>query len=230
MQCAMMRLRGLGLAAVLVVYCLVVPVAVVRAEDPPAEKAAAEAHAAGDHAAGDHADGHAGAEHKERSPIEWKSDLALFTLITFLAFLFVLKKLAWRPMIEGLDKREAKIFGALSEAEVSRQKAAKLLEQHQQKLEKVQDQVREILAEARRDAEATKNDIIATAQKEAEATRKRAIVDIERARDAALDDLFDHMEKAVGQATQTVVGRSLTGADHDRLIRESLAEFTKQRG
>jgi F-type H+-transporting ATPase subunit b len=211
----------------LAVYCLVVPVGVVRAEDPPAEKAAAEAHAAGDHAAG----GHAGGEHKEPTPFdEWKSDLPLFTLITFLAFLFVLKKLAWKPMIEGLDKREAKIFGALSEAEVSRQKAAKLLEQHQQKLDKVQDQVREILAEARRDAETTKNDIIATAQKEAEATRKRAIVDIERARDAALDDLFDHMEKAVGQATQTVVGRSLTGADHDRLIRESLAEFTKQRG
>jgi F-type H+-transporting ATPase subunit b len=211
----------------LAVYCLVVPVGVVRAEDPPAEKAAAEAHAAGDHAAG----GHAGGEHKEPTPFdEWKSDLPLFTLITFLAFLFVLKKIAWKPMIEGLDKREAKIFGALSEAEVSRQKAAKLLEQHQQKLDKVQDQVREILAEARRDAETTKNDIIATAQKEAEATRKRAIVDIERARDAALDDLFDHMEKAVGQATQTVVGRSLTGADHDRLIRESLAEFTKQRG
>jgi F-type H+-transporting ATPase subunit b len=211
----------------LAVYCLVVPVGVVRAEDPPAEKAAAEAHAAGDHAAG----GHAGGEHKEPTPFdEWKSDLPLFTLITFLAFLFVLKKIAWKPMIEGLDKREAKIFGALSEAEVSRQKAAKLLEQHQQKLDKVQDQVREILAEARRDAETTKNDIIATAQKEAEATRKRAIVDIERARDAALDDLFDHMEKAVGQATQTVVGRSLTGADHDRLIRESLAEFTNQRG
>ena len=227
MQCAMMRFRGLGLAAMLAVYCLVVPVGVVRAEDPPAEKAAAEAHAAGDHAAG----GHAGGEHKEPTPFdEWKSDLPLFTLITFLAFLFVLKKIAWKPMIEGLDKREAKIFGALSEAEVSRQKAAKLLEQHQQKLDKVQDQVREILAEARRDAETTKNDIIATAQKEAEATRKRAIVDIERARDAALDDLFDHMEKAVGQATQTVVGRSLTGADHDRLIRESLAEFTKQRG
>src|SRR5436309_7104191 len=45
-----------------------------------------------------------------------------------------------------------------------------------------QDEVREILAEARCDAEHTKNDIIATAQKEADATRQRAIADIERAR------------------------------------------------
>lgn len=223
MRSAMMRLCGLGLAAVLAISCLLIPASVVRAADPPAKEAAAAA---------DHPADHAEEDHKKNpfDPITWKTDLALFTLITFLLFLFVLKKLAWKPLIEGLDKREAKIFGALSEAEVARQKATKLLEEHQSKLDKVQDQVREILAEARRDAETTKTDIIATAQKEAEATRKRAIVDIERARDAALDDLFDHMEKAVGQATQTVVGRSLSGADHDRLIRESLAEFTKRRG
>lgn len=156
-------------------------------------------------------------------------DLALWTLITFIAFLAVLGKMAWKPLIEGLDKREAKVFGALSEAEAARGKAQKLLEEHQNKIDRVQDQVREILAEARRDAEITKSDIIATAQREADASRKRAIIEIERARDQALDELFDHMSKCVDQATQQVVGRSLTGADHDRLIRESLNEFAGRR-
>ncbi|MCY2962958.1 MAG: F0F1 ATP synthase subunit B [Planctomycetota bacterium] len=202
----------------------------VRAEDAPKAGAAPAEDAA---PVADHpADGHADAGHAADGPMTAKEEeifLALWSLITFAVFLMVLKKFAWKPLIEGLDKREGKVFGALSEAEAARGKAQKLLEEHQNKIDRVQDQVREILAEARRDAETTKNDIIATAQREAEASRKRAIVEIERARDQALDELFDHMSKSVDLATQQVVGRSLSGADHDRLIRESLQEFASRR-
>ena len=156
-------------------------------------------------------------------------DLAIFTVITFALFLFVLKKMAWKPMIEGLDKREGKIQAALSDAEHARIKSEKLLADHQHKLDRVQDQVREILAEARRDAEVTKNDIITTAQREADASKNRALVEIQRAKDAALDELFDQMSGTVAKATQQVVGRSLTGADHERLIREALQEFSSRK-
>lgn len=181
--------------------------------------------------AADH-EGPEGEAHPVEGPITMKKqdvDLAIFTLITFGLFLFVLKKMAWKPMIEGLDKREGKIQAALSDAEHARIKAQKLLDDHQHKLDRVQDQVREILAEARRDADVTKNDIINTAQREAEASKNRALVEIQRAKDAALDELFDQMSGTVAKATQQVVGRSLTGADHERLIREALQEFSSRK-
>ena len=181
------------------------------------------------------AEAHGGAE-GEKHPIEGlitmhkqDVDLAIFTLITFGLFLFVLKKMAWKPLIEGLEKREGKIQAALSDAENARIKAQKLLDDHQHKIDRVQDQVREILAEARRDAEVTKNDIITTAQREADASKNRALVEIQRAKDAALDELFDQMSGTVAKATQQVVGRSLTGADHERLIREALQEFSSRK-
>ena len=53
-------------------------------------------------------DGHLQKEHAESGvPIGFKLDLALWSLVVFVLFLFVLKKFAWAPMIEGLDKREA---------------------------------------------------------------------------------------------------------------------------
>ena len=174
----------------------------------------------------------AGEAHPVEGPITMHKqdvDLAVFTAITFGLFLFVLKKMAWKPLIEGLDKREGKIQAALSDAEHARIKAQKLLDDHQHKLDRVQDQVREILAEARRDAEVTKNDIITTAQREAESSKNRALVEIQRAKDAALDELFDQMSGTVAKATQQVVGRSLTGADHERLIREALQEFSSRK-
>jgi F-type H+-transporting ATPase subunit b len=156
-------------------------------------------------------------------------DLAIWSLVTFLFFVIVLRKYAWGPMIEGLDKRESSVLHNIAAAESARLKAEKMLAEHAAKLEKVQDEVREIIAEARRDAEHTKNEIIATAQKEAEATRVRAVQDIERARDQALDDLFDHMARCVNEATEQVIGRSLTGADNERLIEEALSGFAQRK-
>src|SRR5450432_2067002 len=117
----------------------------------------------------------------------------------------LLHRFAWGPIAEGLEKREASIHDNIAAAESSRIKAEKMLADHAAKLDKVQDEVREILAEAKRDADHTKTEIIATAQKEAEATRERAVHDIERARDQALDDLFGHMAKVVGEATEQVL-------------------------
>ena len=198
----------------------VAPAVVLSADHPAAEAADPAAHAGG-----------AGAAHAQEGPITAKKndvDLALWSLVTFVVFLVVLKALAWQPMIAGLDKREALVHDNIAGAETARLKAEGLLQEHAARLDKVQDEIREMLAEARRDAEHTKNEIMATAQKEAELTRQRAVQEIERARDQALDDLFIHMGKSVSAATEQVVGRSLTGADHDRLIEEALSGFTKR--
>ncbi|HEY3967856.1 MAG TPA: F0F1 ATP synthase subunit B [Planctomycetaceae bacterium] len=156
-------------------------------------------------------------------------DLAVWTLITFVVFVLVLKKLAWVPIIEGLDKRESSVFDNIAAAESSRIKAEKMLAEHAARLDKVQDEVREILAEAKRGAEHTKTEIIAAAQQEAEAARQRAVQDIDRARDQALDDLFGHMAKVVGEATEQVLGRTMTGADNERLIDEALSGFAQRK-
>jgi F-type H+-transporting ATPase subunit b len=158
-----------------------------------------------------------------------ETDLAVWSAITFLVFLVVLKRFAWGPLIEGLDRREGSILDNIASAEASRIKAERMLAEHAAKLEKVQDEVREILAEAKRDAEHTKTEIMATAQKEAEATRQRAVHDIERARDQALDELFNQVGRVVYQATEQVLGRSVTTADNDRLIEEALSSFAQRK-
>lgn len=187
--------------------------------------AAEEKHAEAGH---DAAAGHA-APSGPMTATEQDVDLAIWSLITFVVFLVVMKKFAWGPLIAGLDKREAGVLDNIAGAEAARLKAEKMLAEHAAKLEKVQDEVREILAEARRDAEHTKNDIIATSQKEAEANRLRAVQEIERARDQAVNDLFGHMARAVNEATEQVIGRALTGADNDRLIEEALSGFAQRK-
>jgi F-type H+-transporting ATPase subunit b len=166
-------------------------------------------------------------QREEGPPLSFKTDLALWSLITFVIFVALLARFAWRPLIRALDKREALIRDDIAAAESARIKSEQMLAEHAKTLAKAQDEVRAILAEGRRDAEQAKLDIISEAQKEAEAAKQRALNEIGRARDAALKDLFDIMASQVAHATEHVLGRSVTGADQDRLIDEALAQFPR---
>jgi F-type H+-transporting ATPase subunit b len=146
---------------------------------------------------------------EEGVPLKFKKDLALWSAVTFLIFLFLLGKFAWKPLVSALDEREGKIRGDISAAESARLKAEQMLAEHASRMAKVQDEVREALAQARRDADHLKQEIVTQAQKEAQAARDRAVGDISRARDSALKDLFDVMAGEVARATQHVLGRSV---------------------
>ena len=187
--------------------------------------AADDGHAATSDDGGAHGEGDHGG-HDSGPPLTPKSDLALFSLIVFLIFVAVLKKFAWGPLMQGLDKRESKVRQDIANAEAARVKAEKALADHEAKLSAVQDEVKEIWAEARRDAEHTKTEIIAAANQEAEALRQRSLDDIQLASDQAMRALFDHMAASVTDATEHVLGRALSGEDQDRLVQEALAQVS----
>jgi len=176
---------------------------------------------------GDHA--HVGAPAHEPpvfDPQNWRYDLSVYSLVVFLLLVAVLSKFAWGPVLTALDQREATIRRNIEEAEAARIRSEQLLAERAAKLDSVQDEVREILAEARRDADYTKSEIMAAAQVEAEATKHRAIEEVNRARDQALNELFGSFSAQVTQATEMVLGRAVSEEDRVRLIDQSLAELT----
>jgi F-type H+-transporting ATPase subunit b len=210
---------GLSRAFVLasVVFCLAVMCPGASAADPMT----AEMDDAGGHGVALD-DGHA----ETGVPIGFKLDLALWSLIVFLVFLFVLKKTAWGPMIDGLDKREAGIRASIAEADESQRKAQALLAEYEDKLRGAEQTVADMVAEAKRDAERTSQDIVAKAQSEVESLRDRAKEDIGRAKDAALAEVFSTVNSQVALATEHVLGRALNDGDQERLIQEALAEIS----
>ncbi|MEQ9410830.1 MAG: F0F1 ATP synthase subunit B [Fuerstiella sp.] len=177
-----------------------------------------------EHGAESHGDGH-GDGHETGVP-GWKTDLALWSLITFVCFLFVLKKVAWSPLIEGLDKREAGIRVAIAEAEENQRKSQAMLAEYEGRLRDAEQTVAAMVAEAKRDAEKTSQDIVAKAQQEVDAMRERAKAEIGQAKDAALSEVFTTVNAQVAAATERVLGRALNDGDQERLIQEALSEIS----
>jgi len=155
--------------------------------------------------------------------------LAFWTLVVFGLLLLVLKRFAWGPILKALDAREQTIRKDLEDAEQTRAKAQQLLEEHDRKLAAVQDEVRAILDEARRDAQHTSQSILRESQQEAQAIRERARREIEQARDHALKEIWDQAARLATMAAGRIIAKELSPADHERIVEQALAEFSSQR-
>ena len=87
------------------------------------------------------------------NPLEWKSDLAIWTAVVFLFLLAILWKFAWKPITEGLNKREQNIADQIAQAEAANQKANDILADYESKLIAAREEVRGIVEQGRRNAE-----------------------------------------------------------------------------
>lgn len=166
--------------------------------------------------------GHGGSD---EGPISFSLDLAVWSLVVFGLLLIVLWKLAWQPMLEGLKRREDNIRRALADAEQARVEAQRLRDQLQQEMQRVGEKVREILEEARRDAERTAEEIRARGLAEVHAERERLMRELARARDQALQQIWQEAVRLAALISEKAIRRSLSEEDHRRLLDEALAEL-----
>ncbi len=200
-----------------------------KAEDSKAEDShSEETHEEGDHDEDAHHDdaAHGGGAHgggeSDPNPLATDPDLALWTLGVFLLMLFVLKAVAWTPIMEGLKAREEGITGNLAAADAKHEEAKALLAEHQAKLAGAADEVRELLEEARRDAEQTKADIMAEAKSAADSERERAVRDIEQARDTAVRQLAESSAGIAIDLAAKVVKQEIGPGRQGEIVQEAL--------
>ena len=100
--------------------------------------------------------------------------LIIWTALTFIALLILLRKTAWGPIIEGLDRREENIRRSLDEAEKARQDAVEYVEQQKAALDGARREAHELLEESRRQAGVMGEEIVAKARGEAEKAMESA--------------------------------------------------------
>src|SRR5579862_667193 len=151
--------------------------------------------------------------------------LMIWTIIAFLITLYVLKRFAFGPIQKAIDDRRERIRQALDEADHAREEARNLLEEHRKLIGQAKTDAEEILAEARRIADAQKDRV----REETEADRERRLEEtrrqIEQATHQALGQIRDEVGKLSLLAAEKITRKSLTDKDQQRLVDEALAEI-----
>jgi F-type H+-transporting ATPase subunit b len=161
------------------------------------------------------------------APSALKLDLALWTAVVFLCVLAVLAKFAWKPISDGLDKREQGVADQIAQAEAANQKAKDILADYERKLAAAHDQVRGIVDQGRRDAEKVGHEMIDKAKEDAKAEFQRAVKQIEAATSAAIKELADQSATMAVELAGKIVNAKLNASDHARLIEQAVAGFVQ---
>jgi F-type H+-transporting ATPase subunit b len=151
--------------------------------------------------------------------------LMIWTLICFAITFFVLRKFAFGPIQKTIDERRDRIRKAVEEADHARNEARELLEQHRALIGEAKGEAADILADARRVADAQ----IERVKSEAEEERARRLDETKRQIDAETKRSLDAIRSEVADltlaATVRVTGKVLDAEDQRRLIDEALAEL-----
>ena len=98
-----------------------------------------------------------------KPPLQFRIDTLIFSLVIFAILIFVLLKYAWKPIMEGLDKREKSISGDIEGARVANEQAQAKLTAYEEKLAAAHDEAAAVIAESKKDAILAKEKIMADA-------------------------------------------------------------------
>jgi F-type H+-transporting ATPase subunit b len=164
---------------------------------------------------------------KEISILSLSWDLGLWTLVVFGLLLYTLRRLAWKPMLEGLHRRESTIREALTEAQKAREEAQQLQARLKAEMDQAQGKVREVLEEAHRHAQETTDEMVARARAEIQTERDRLRREIDLARDQALQHLWSQAAQLATLVAAKAIRRQLNSDDHRRLVDEAIADLQR---
>lgn len=165
------------------------------------------------------------AQHRPVNILALRWDLGLWTLVVFLLLLFILSRIAWKPMLEGLRKREETIRGSLEEAQRARADAQRMQQEFQRQMDQAQERVRDTLDEGRREAQRLQEEMLAKARSDIQAERDRLRREIERARDQAVQELWNQTARLATMVSAKAIGRQINEDDHRRLVDEAINDL-----
>jgi len=166
-------------------------------------------------------------EKHEKGVFERALDLSIWTIFVFLILLGILTKYAWKPMLEGLDKREKDIALAVEDARKAREDAAAARQIATETEARSNEKVRQMLEKANRDAEAVQAKRKAEFDAEMAAERERFRREMTVAKDQAVKEMMTQAAQLASLISSKAIRRQLTAADHRGLVDEALGDMDR---
>jgi F-type H+-transporting ATPase subunit b len=150
--------------------------------------------------------------------------LMIWTLVVFGFTMWVLSKVAFPRIQEALDKRANAIRESIESAEKTRQEADQILEEYRSRLREARQQADDIVARARKAAEATTTEATQEGREKREELLAAARRDIEAETRRSLERIRKEVADLTVLTTEKVTRKSLDSEDQKRLIDDALAE------
>ena len=160
------------------------------------------------------------------NPLDFRGDLAFWTAIVFFLLLVIMSKFAFGPIVKALDQREKNEAAKMEAAERANADAKELLELYRQKIADSEEEIRQMIAEAKDSADAQASSIVEGARIAASQERARALKDIQAASDVALQEIAAKSAELATNLAGKIIQEQIDPDRHARLIQNALDDLT----
>jgi F-type H+-transporting ATPase subunit b len=148
----------------------------------------------------------------------------LAQLINFAILLFILRLVAYKPIMRMLDERSRRVREGLEAAERMKEQAAQADVEVEKHLEEARQEGQALIGQSQQIAARIQEEARQQARTEGEALLARARNEIQLERDDAIAQLRREFAGLTITAAERVIGQSLDKRAHERLIDEVLAQ------
>ncbi len=153
--------------------------------------------------------------------------LILWTIITFVIVLVILRVTAWKPMLAALATREDKIRSSLQEAREAQEQGRALLEENRKQLALAEEQSQRIIKEGRDLGERLKAEILEKANSSARHAIAQAHEEIQREKESALTQLRTEVADLAILAAGKILDANLDTAKQRALVDAVIRDINK---
>ena len=157
---------------------------------------------------------------------EFSFGLFFWQLLIFIFLVLLLKKFAWKPILDTVNERESSIKDAMSEADKARDEMAAIQESNQKVLKEARAEREALLKDARN----TGAEIVAQAKTDAKTEANKIISQaqevIQNEKRAAVNELKNQVAKISLEIAEKVIDTELANKDKqaqlvDKLLKDS---------
>lgn len=156
--------------------------------------------------------------------IDWR--LLFAQLINFLILFFVLKKFAYKPILNFLDERKNKIEAGLKNAEIAEEKLKNAQDTEKQTILSAKKEAQQILESVVVDSEKTKQNIIDEANLQAKKILEEAKLKTEQEKKQLITDVKKEMAELIVKASEKVVGQKLDVNKDSEIVRKAIQDMS----
>ncbi len=153
--------------------------------------------------------------------------LMIWTIVTFISMVFLLKKFAWGPLLHSIEAREEKMRSEREAAEQARAEAQRIQADLEARLADIDAKSREMLAEAAKQAEALRARHSAEAKEEAERLMAKTRAGLEEEKRRLTVELRQEVASLSVAAAEKLVRKSVDAGVRKTVLDQFFEELGK---
>ena len=158
---------------------------------------------------------------------EFSLGLFFWQSLIFIGLLFMLRKFAWKPILDAVNDRETSIKDALASAEAARDEMKNLQSDNQRILKEARAEKESLLKEAR----ATRSELINNAKEEAQVEAQKILSQaqdaIQSEKRAAVKELREQVGSIAMEIAEKVLKKELENKDRQLELVDQLLQDIK---